>query len=99
WRRTTSASSTRCDGASWNSTTVHLYETKRGASTELVADVAGRSLMSRLSYFSRETLISLRRNLMMTVAGIITVAISLCLFGGILLVSTVVDHGTERWKH
>src|SRR3954452_13281828 len=55
--------------------------------------------MSRLSYFSRETLISLRRNLMMTVAGIITVAISLCLFGGILLVSTVVDDGTERWKH
>jgi cell division transport system permease protein len=55
--------------------------------------------MSRLSYFTRETLVSLRRNLMMTIAGIITVAISLCLFGGILLVSTVVDHGTERWKH
>jgi cell division transport system permease protein len=55
--------------------------------------------MSRLAYFSRETLISLRRNLLMTIAGIITVLISLFLFGGILLLSTAVDHGTERWKH
>ena len=44
--------------------------------------------MSRLAYFTRETLISLRRNLLMTIAGIITVAVSLFLFGGILLLST-----------
>ena len=55
--------------------------------------------MSRLMYFVRETWISLRRNLMMTIAGIITVMISLCLFGGILLVQATVDHGTEKWKH
>jgi cell division transport system permease protein len=55
--------------------------------------------MSRLSYFVRETIISLRRNLLMTIAGIITVAVSLFLFGGILLISTTVDHGTEKWKH
>ncbi|HEY5076202.1 MAG TPA: permease-like cell division protein FtsX [Acidimicrobiia bacterium] len=55
--------------------------------------------MSRLAYFGRETLISLRRNLLMTIAGIITVAISLFLFGGILLVSATVDHGTQQWKH
>jgi cell division transport system permease protein len=55
--------------------------------------------MSRLAYFSRETLISLRRNLMMTIAGVMTVAISLVLFGGIMLLSRVVDHGTEHWKH
>jgi cell division transport system permease protein len=55
--------------------------------------------MSRLAYFARETLISLRRNLLMTIAGIITVAISLFLFGGILLVSATVDHGTQQWKH
>jgi cell division transport system permease protein len=55
--------------------------------------------MSRLAYFVRETLISLRRNLLMTIAGIITVAISLFLFGGILLVSATVDHGTQKWKH
>ena len=34
-----------------------------------------------------ETLISLRRNLLMTFAGVMTVAVSLFLFGGILLVS------------
>ena len=42
--------------------------------------------MSRLRYFVRETLISLRRNVMMTIAGIMTVFISLMLFGGILVV-------------
>jgi cell division transport system permease protein len=55
--------------------------------------------VSRFSYFTRETFISLRRNLLMTIAGIITVAVSLFLFGGIRLVQTVVDHGTSRWKH
>ncbi len=55
--------------------------------------------MSRLAYFTRETLISLRRNLLMTVAGVMTVAVSLFLFGGILLVSRTVDHGTNKWKH
>ncbi len=55
--------------------------------------------MSRLAYFTRETFISLRRNLMMTIAGIITVAVSLFLFGGMWLVRTVVDHGTNKWKH
>jgi len=55
--------------------------------------------VSRLAYFSRETLISLRRNLLMTFAGVMTVAVSLFLFGGILLVSRTVDHGTNKWKH
>lgn len=55
--------------------------------------------MARLAYFARETLISLRRNLLMTIAGIITVAVSLFLFGGIRLVQTVVDHGTSKWKN
>ncbi len=34
----------------------------------------------------------------MTIAGVITVAVSLALFGGILLLSRWVDHGTERIK-
>ncbi len=55
--------------------------------------------MSRLAYFTRETLISLRRNLLMTFAGVMTVSVSLFLFGGILLVSRVVDHGTSKWKN
>jgi len=53
----------------------------------------------RLSYFARETLISLRRNLLMTLAGILTVTVSLLLLGGILLFQQWVDHGTNKWKH
>ncbi|MBA2327711.1 MAG: ABC transporter permease [Actinobacteria bacterium] len=53
---------------------------------------------SKLRYFARETLISLRRNLLMTLAGILTVTVSLVLFGGILLFQKWVDHGTQRWK-
>ena len=54
--------------------------------------------MPRFAYFVRETWISLRRNLLMTLAGIITVAVSLTLFGGIRLIQTMVDHGTSQWK-
>jgi cell division transport system permease protein len=52
----------------------------------------------KVGYFARETLISLRRNLLMTLAGILTVTVSLFLFGGILLLSKLVDHGTSRWQ-
>src|SRR5947209_16160132 len=55
-------------------------------------------MWTRITYFSRETLVSLRRNVLMTVAGIATVAVSLSLFGGILLLSKWVDHGTARIK-
>jgi len=53
----------------------------------------------KLGYFARETVISLRRNLLMTLAGILTVTVSLMLFGGILLFQKWVDHGTQRWKN
>jgi len=43
-------------------------------------------------------LVSLRRNLLMTIAGVLTVAVSLALFGGILMLSAWVGHGTERIK-
>jgi cell division transport system permease protein len=55
--------------------------------------------MSRFVYFTRETWISLRRNLLMTLAGVMTVAVSLTLFGGIWLAQRLVDHGTSRWKN
>jgi cell division transport system permease protein len=55
-------------------------------------------MWTRISYFARETLVSLRRNVLMTIAGIATVAVSLALFGGILMLSKWVDHGTERIK-
>ncbi len=54
--------------------------------------------MAKLSYFARETLISLRRNLLMTLAGILTVTVSLFLFGGMSLLSKLVEHGTGMWK-
>jgi len=55
--------------------------------------------VTRLLYFVRETLISLRRNLLMTLAGILTVAVSLFLFGGVMLLSRLVENGTDRWRH
>ena len=55
-------------------------------------------MWTRVSYFSRETLVSLRRNLLMTIAGIATVMVSLALFGGISMLSKWVDHGTEKIK-
>jgi cell division transport system permease protein len=55
-------------------------------------------VLTRLGYFARETLVSLRRNLLMTVAGVLTVAVSLALFGGIMLLSKWVDHGTTSIK-
>src|SRR5204862_6800473 len=56
------------------------------------------SMWTRIVYFARETLVSLRRNVLMTIAGIATVAVSLSLFGGILMLSKWVDHGTEVIK-
>src|SRR5436190_11249287 len=55
-------------------------------------------MWTRLGYFARETLVSLRRNLLMTIAGILTVAVSLALFGGILMLSKWVGHGTQEIK-
>src|SRR3954451_6481284 len=55
-------------------------------------------MWTRISYFARETLVSLRRNVLVTVAGIASVAVSLALLGGILMLSKWVDHGTERIK-
>jgi cell division transport system permease protein len=51
-----------------------------------------------MTYFARETVVSLRRNLLMTIAGVLTVAVSLALFGGIMMLSRWVGHGTERIK-
>jgi cell division transport system permease protein len=53
----------------------------------------------KVGYVARETAVSLKRNLLMTLAGILTVAVSLFLFGGVLLLSRMVDHGTARWKN
>ena len=46
-----------------------------------------------LGYVTRETAVSLKRNLLMTLAGILTVTVSLFLFGGVLLLSRMVEAG------
>ena len=56
--------------------------------------------MSRFVYFTRETWISLRRNLLMTLAGIMTVAVSLfAVRRDPAWCRRLVDHGTSQWKH
>jgi cell division transport system permease protein len=52
----------------------------------------------KFRYFARETVISLRRNLLMTIAGILTVAVSLLLVGGSLMLRSWVDNGTQKWR-
>jgi cell division transport system permease protein len=52
--------------------------------------------MHRLSYFVRETVISLRRNLMMTFSGIITIAVTATMVGGMLLFIKGNDRASKK---
>src|SRR3982751_1349377 len=52
----------------------------------------------RFSYILRETGSNLRRNVMMKAAAILTVAISLALVGGALLVRQGVSNATVLWR-
>lgn len=52
----------------------------------------------RIGYFIRETIQNLRRNFLMTVAAMSTVAISLFLLGGVQIVDMIVDNITLRWE-
>jgi cell division transport system permease protein len=54
-------------------------------------------MFSRLSYTFREMWASLRRNLTLTVAAIITAAVSLLLFGLTLLIQRGFDNQLSRW--
>jgi cell division transport system permease protein len=51
-----------------------------------------------LDYVVRETASNLRRNLLMTTAAVLTVAVSLSLFGGSLLLKRGVDKATVQWR-
>ncbi len=51
-----------------------------------------------LSYVARETVSNLKRNLSMASAALLTVAVSLTLVGGALLVKRGVDRATVQWK-
>ena len=52
----------------------------------------------KLDYVLRETITNLRRNVTLTIAAIVTVGVSLALFGSTLLVGQGVDNVSERWS-
>ena len=52
----------------------------------------------RLNYFLSETAVNLKRNLLMTIAAISTVAISLLLLGGAQILQLVVANVTSTWE-
>lgn len=51
-----------------------------------------------LRYVSKETATNLRRNLSLTLASVLTVAVSLTLFGGALVFAQGVGNMTARWE-
>src|SRR3954469_25997161 len=52
----------------------------------------------KFMYFVRETIVNLRRNVFMTSAAIVVVAVSLALVGGALLLKQGVDKATVQWR-
>lgn len=52
----------------------------------------------KVDYLLRETGSNLRRNITLTLASIVTVAVSLALFGIALLLRQGVDNATQRWE-
>jgi cell division transport system permease protein len=52
----------------------------------------------KADYFARETITNLRRNVFMTTAAIVVVAVSLALVGGALLLKQGVDKATIQWR-
>jgi cell division transport system permease protein len=52
----------------------------------------------KFDYILRETAINLRRNITLTIAAVLTVAVSLALFGSTLLLRQGVDNMSERWQ-
>ena len=51
-----------------------------------------------INYVARETATNLRRNIAMTIAAVLTVAVSLTLVGGALLMRQGVNKATARWR-
>ena len=55
-------------------------------------------MFSRLTYTLRETFAGFKRNITLTVAAIITSAISLLIFGLTLLIQDGFDNLLQRWE-
>lgn len=54
--------------------------------------------MAKVDYIARETANNLRRNISLTLASVATVAVSLALVGGALLIRQGVENATARWE-
>ena len=54
--------------------------------------------MRRIGYFLSETVTNLKRNFLMTIAAISTVAISLLLLGGVQILGMIVNNVTLDWE-
>ena len=54
--------------------------------------------MRRIGYFLSETITNLKRNFLMTIAAISTVAISLLLLGGVQILGMIVNNVTLDWE-
>jgi cell division transport system permease protein len=52
----------------------------------------------KFDYVARETATNLRRNVTLTIAAIMTVAVSLSLFGSTVLINQGVDNVSTRWR-
>jgi cell division transport system permease protein len=52
----------------------------------------------KLDYVARETATNLTRNVTLTVASIVTIGVSLALFGSTLLLNRALDNATQRWR-
>ncbi|HMC08513.1 MAG TPA: permease-like cell division protein FtsX [Actinomycetota bacterium] len=52
----------------------------------------------RLKYFAGEAVVNLRRNLFMTIAAISTVAVSLFLLGGVIVIGHIVSNVVGKWE-
>ena len=55
-------------------------------------------MVTRLKYFLSETLQNFKRNVLMSVAAISTVAISLLLLGGVLILGMIIGNVTASWE-
>jgi cell division transport system permease protein len=55
-------------------------------------------MLGKVGYALRETLANLRRNLLLTSASMLTVAVSLSLVGAAFLLRYGVDNATQRWQ-
>ena len=54
--------------------------------------------MPKIDYVVRETTSNLGRNLSITLASVLTVAVSLALVGGSLMLRTGIENATARWQ-